>query len=160
MSEAVKIKELEKEQAPSIFENRLQLTESIVHDYFVTVEEKVTREDINRVDFWAHVAKKFRPFTKLRVTTDDAKFYAELLVVTSGSNWAAVRELCYHDLQKTLDAVPDYENKSTEYEVAWKGPTHKFCIIRKSDSAMIKKELPSRDAANTTLTEYIRAIAK
>lgn len=155
MTALAKVKE-----APAVFENRMQLTESIVHDYFFTVEEGVTLDDLLRASYWAHVAKKFRPFTKLRVTTDDAKYYAELIVVTAGSNWAVVREIVYEELESTLQEVPEIQDKSQLFTVEFKGPKNLWCIIRKEDSAMIKKEIVSKEAAYSALAEYVRAIGK
>jgi len=147
-------------EAPSVVNSRMQLSESVALDYFVTAESRVTRQDINRPEFWAHVARQLRPFSRLRVTTDDAKFIAELVVITAGSNWAVVREIFFIDLENALTAVPDLQYRENQFYIQYKGTKLKWSIIRKSDSAIIKSEIPSKDMAELALAEYVKVITK
>lgn len=159
MSEVAEKLEQPKE-APAIYEYQMRLTESVVLDYFITVDPEVTRADLLRSDFWMHVANSFKPFTKLRVAAEDGSFYAELMVLSAGRNWAAVHELGYYDLHAGAKAAEKALNEPKDFEVQWKGPINKYCIVRLSDKEIIQKNIEQKEAAYLKLSEYLKVINK
>lgn len=143
----------------SLMPDRIQIGEAARNVYFVTVEPHTTKEELMDPSFWAHVAPKLTPFSRLEVTTDDVQYFLELLVVNCGTKWAVVKELKYLTLNGDEDFI-EFENKMAEYEIKWKGPKLKFSVIRKKDNETMKDSMGSKEEAATFLREYIKVINK
>jgi len=156
MSEVAEKLEQPKE-APAIYEYQMRLTESVVLDYFITVEPTVTQADLLRSDFWMHVANRFKPFTRLRVAAEDGSYYAEYIVLSAGRNWASVFEIGFYNLHENAAKAGE---ATKEFDVLWKGPINKYCIVRLSDNELIQKGIEQKDAAYLKLSEYLKVINK
>lgn len=137
------------------YSNRLTLAETIRNVFQATVEPTISREDLRDPKFWCHVAKQFQPYTRIEVVTDDGQYFCELIVLSSGNNWAKVQELRYIELGSK---VADVDESRSEYEVAWKGPVRKHAIIRKADGEIIKEGFVQKDEADMAMRAYIKAI--
>ena len=59
------------------------------------------------------------------------------------------------------DLLSDGETPDAEvrHKVEWKGPQHKFAVIRLADSAQIKDGCKTREEAQLLLREHERVIA-
>jgi hypothetical protein len=121
----------------------------------VTVEDDVKKDDLLIDQFWAHVAHKFRQYDKIEVRTDDARFFAELLVIAAERNWAKVIFTNFVEIKQNQKDEPE-----SPYEIAHKGPHMKFCVIRKSDRHMLKEGCQTRKEASEWLESHIKAISK
>ena len=138
---------------------RLQVAEAVRAIYHATVEPNVTRDHLKDPKFWQHVAPKFRQGTRIEVVTDDMQYFCELLVIASGKNWAKVKELYFVDLSVT-DGFIETQVLKDQYQIEWKGPALKNCIVRISDKEIIKDQIQDYDSAALFLKEYIKTISK
>lgn len=118
------------------------------NEYFVTAEEGTPPEAVFEPAYWAHVAEKFRPYDVVVIGVDDEAWYMQAIVR------AVLPQSVYLSLlpgfPMTLDG-PDDQTFIDQYEVKWRGPHDKWCVMRLSDNLPVAKELPSRDAANRWL---------
>ena len=154
-SEAIK---LASRKVIEFMEQRLSLAEHARNLYQATVEPGVQREDLQDPSFWAHVSKKFEPGTMIEVVPDDFGFFCKLFVVDCGSNWASVKELQYVDM--TLCDIRRGDDISDGFEVAFKGSHVKWCVIRKEDKAIIKKEMGSESEAIKAMNQHVAVITR
>ena len=151
---------VEAREAPAIYEYQMRLSESVVLDYFVSVDEHVSREDLKSENFWKHVAPKLKPFTKLRVAAEDGSFYSELLVLNAGHNWAVVREILYLDLVKSSEKAMELVETSQPYITQYKGTIRKWCIVRQSDGSVIQDGIENKDQAFAALSDYLKVVSQ
>lgn len=134
---------------------RFKSAEYVANIWAITVEEGVTLKDIQSEDFFAHVAQQLKPYDKILVRTDDGAFYAELLVVRTGKTWAFTEVL----VNKELSAKVPEKSPSDDYQVAYKGPHRKWCIIRTKDKALVHEGEDSKESAYRWLAEYLQVAA-
>lgn len=137
---------------------RLKGREFANQDHAATVEQGTTVEDLKRPEFWSHVAPKLRPYDEIRVSVDDGTFYARLLVLSVGRNWAKTHVLENHTLtSKDVDMTQaeGYDG----YEVKYRGAHCKFSVIRKADSTVIHEGMTSKAEAETWLAGHLKQLA-
>lgn len=133
---------------------RCALGEQVNQTWIITAESGTTLEDIAKPEYFANVANKMRPYDKVFARVDTGEWYAELLVVSCGRAWAKTIPLQVVDfVGKETEVVP--RDGSDEYDVRYKGPHLKFCVIRKSDNEMIKDHLQSQAEANGWLASFL-----
>lgn len=135
--------------------NRRQQTEYTNTSWTVTAEEKTPYSRVLEPDYWSNAFSGMRPYDTIRVIAEDGAYFAELLVVDCGHGWVKVKELTKIELSE----VKNDKINTGDYEVAWKGPHHKWCVIRSSDNHLLKKELKSKEAGLSWITEYNKAMA-
>lgn len=123
--------------------------------YRVFVEPGVTKDDLIKPEMWAHVGHQLRINDKLEVLSEDGKTYAELLVASSGVNFAKVRVISFVTFEE--DIAPSEE--SAEYEAAFINNRYRFGVKRKSDNTWLVKELDTQADAEEWLANHRKAIA-
>ena len=142
-------------QAPKVekvlLDSRFGLAETKRNQWFATVPETVTPEDLLEPSYWAHVARTLRPLDEIIVTIDSCSWRVVLLVEDAWHNGARVIELSRNALAATTDAENDQGLR-----VQWRGPHSKFCVVRK-DGVTIKEKLPSREVAISHLTGILNS---
>lgn len=148
-------KEIKKSE---FYQHRFPLAETARNIFQATVEPDISREDLLEPEFWKHVSKSLRPYSRIEVVTDDGRFFAELLVLNAGDNWASVQELRYIELGLT-DAIKQ-ASAMDKFEVNWKGPHRKFAVSRKSDNEVIKDRMETKEEAFRFLSEHVKVIGK
>ncbi|MHB0965502.1 MAG: hypothetical protein ACYC36_03520 [Bellilinea sp.] len=132
------------------------------HDWVVTVEQGTTKKEILNPMFWSHISPQLSPYDRIELRIDDGIFFAELLVTACERTWAKVHVLHWHNMttadvaESQADEVIPAPGKG--YEVAWKGPHKKFCVIRKADQEIVH-EGDSKEGANAWLKDYITVVA-
>lgn len=138
--------------------SRFKLADYKRNEFRVSPEHGTTLEDIQKPEFWSHVAAHLAPFDTIEVIPEDGSFYAELLVITSGKQFATVKLL----RQVDLGAQPAKEKPAAQihpdYKVEWKGPTAKFCVIR-SDGEKMAEGLANKDEATAWLQDFLSKMA-
>mgnify|MGYP001606827478 CR=1 FL=1 len=93
-------------------------------------------------DYFGHRAELIQHYDEIRVIPDDGSWVAYLIVCEVGRNWVRTKLLAKHELTPdTKLAVP-----SEDYEIQFKGPLHKFCVIRRKDAQILKEGLNKADA--------------
>lgn len=131
--------------------------EHVSMTYAVTSDYGVTKEDILTPSYWAHVAQKLRARDIIRVLAEDGAFYAELLVTAADKTWAKVVITNFIDFNTEGKLTSEQvELVGKDYEVRFV-PTKKWCVIRKSDRAMVVESLHSKDDANSWLSIHLKA---
>lgn len=114
--------------------------------WIVTADNGVSPTDLLQPSFWDRVSSRLRPGDRIRVDAVDASWLAELLVRTASRTEAKVVMLNFHDLNK-LDKAAKELNEADPIEVVYKGPTLRYCVVRKSDNARLVEKLETREQA-------------
>lgn len=127
--------------------------------WIITAEVGVTREDMVKPDFWAHVASLFRPYDRIEARCDDGTFFAEYLVLTCDRTFAKVKELSYISLTSKDVSKTQLENDLELYYTKFRGPHCKWSVLRKSDDSVMVEKLGSKDDANAWLVNHKKVIA-
>ena len=111
--------------------NRLHLAEHRRNIFDVVPEHGTPFDALMDSGYWAHVSAKLKPGDRIEVRAEDGSYYAELIVQDAGRLYAKVAVLTH----VKLDAVEVKEGGLSldGYEVAWKGPQLKWCVLRGKD---------------------------
>lgn len=134
----------------ALTQDKLHNAEYVRNIFCVTPEMGVELKDMLKPDFWAHVAAKFRPSSRIEVLSEDSTWFAELLITSCGRNWASVSVLRFVELAEAATPAPREE----EYEFQWKGQNKLHCVIRKADHAIVKDGFPTKAEAVKWLQGY------
>lgn len=123
--------------------------------YFVFVDADVSKEDLLDPKTWAHVGDRLKMNDKIEVLSEDGRVYAELIVASSGVNFAKVRLIqfvCFDDDIQPAEDGDDYEAKFISNR-------YKFGVYRKSDKQWLAKELDTQADAEEWLANHRKALA-
>ena len=129
---------------------RMSLAEQVRQDWVVNAEFGTTVADVLDPQYWAHMASQMQAWDRIDVRLETGEWLLELLVINTGRNWAQVHLLKQHDLEQRSETMP----AAQKHKIEWKGPQHKWCVIRLADSEMIQRELASKEAAGQWLAAY------
>jgi hypothetical protein len=134
---------------------RMQGAEYLRNEWICTAEEGTLVEDVLDPGYWAHIAGKLTVYDRIEVRVDTGEWLLELLVKSLGRNWAQVALLHHHDLAgKVITA----EAPSDEFEAVYKGTLRKWCVMRKSDNAVLHEKAESKAGALEWLAGYERTV--
>lgn len=128
--------------------------------YCIGVEPGASLEDVQKPEFWAHVAAQLKPNDRIEVVPHDFAWFAELIVMTCDRTWAKTAllrfvELTGHEVSHEL-RVP----LSAGYKVEYKGPTKKHCVIRESDKTIVQEGIALKAEAERWVAEHVQAMAR
>jgi len=118
-----------------------------------TLTPDQTPEDVMRPDFWSIPAKRISAGDFIDVRTEDGRFYMELYV--TDANDIGVRVQILRNIP--LDGHIEGDIETAGYVVQWKGPSWKFCIVRRIDNTVAAKNLPTKEAAALWLQDNAKA---
>jgi hypothetical protein len=132
--------------------NRFHLAEFRRNIFDVIPEHGTPFEALLKEGYWAHVSAQMKPGDRIEVRAEDGSYFAQLIVQDAGRLYARVAVL----MHVKLDAIEVKEDglKAGEYEVAWKGPQLKWCVLRGKDKL---KDGLTKDAALTWMNEHMKA---
>lgn len=133
--------------------SRLKQAEFTRTIWSVEVEQDTPFEEITKPEFWAHVAAKLKPLNRIEVFEESGKYWAELIVLSTGKMEARVAVLRKIDLQTPAAAVVDLG----EHEVNWGGPHQKHRVVRKSDKEVVKDGFGTKEEAQQWLADHLKA---
>jgi hypothetical protein len=137
---------------------RYSQSEYANRNHTVTIEQGTTIEEVANPAFFAHIAHKVSPYDVIRVLSDDGTIYAELLVRSVGRAWVATQPLHWVNLTTVdVELTQAQQNERSGYLVVHKGPHLKWCVVRRTDSAMIHEGDASEEACNSWLGDYLKA---
>lgn len=122
--------------------------------YMATVPKGTTKEQLQQPGYWAHVAAKIRPWSRIDVQAEDGSFFAELLVLATDRTWARVRCLSFHNLTDTEMSQSDAAKIMGDYEIKWRGPK-KWSVVRRNDSSVINENMHNEADARKWLEVHI-----
>ena len=145
----------EANRAPVIPNGRIKLAEYERQDWIANIEYGTTPEDVVRPSYWALVASQMKPYDHIEARAEDGSWIAYLIVTGCDRVWARVAV----DRIIKLTTQDVALSQQVSHEVVWKGPQHKFSVIRLSDQERIKDGFQSKDDASTWLKEYERTVS-
>lgn len=148
--------EEKKREVPPVVPTRIQPAEHGRNVWLIDAESSEHPEDFLKLEFYAHVAKNFRPFDHIEIRTDDGQYWCELLVLAADVTWAKVKLLREH----RLEYVEQQAIGATDFEVSYKGRVRLWCVIRKSDKSAVSEGHNDRGAANAWLDNYQRTVGR
>lgn len=136
--------------------DRVHPAEQVVWPLVVNAEPETTKEDLTDTAYWMHVTRWMRSGSRIDVRADDDSWLAEMYVRAVGENWADVVILHFHK----LGASEVQADTAAKFEVRHRGHQDQWCIVRKSDNEVIRRGMPTRERANTELTDYMKALRR
>lgn len=134
--------------------DRYSLDEHVNANHTITVETGTTPEDLLNPALYANISNRMNAYDHIRVRTDTGEWYAELLVLDCGKNWARVVQLYFIDLRGKETELPD-NDVYNKFAVMHRGPHLKWCVIRKEDKEPIKEQCNSKQEAQSWLSSYV-----
>lgn len=136
---------------------RLREAEMERHVWTHTSAPGVSFEDMQKPDYWSHVAAQLRPCARIEVICEDMSWFGELLVIDADRLWAKVAPLRFVELASK--EVPA-EIAASGYEVAYKGQEKKHVVIRQSDKAIVQEGIAKKADAEAWIKEHVKALAR
>lgn len=124
--------------------NALQGGEFARMQWVVEIEPGVDPQHLLKTEFWAHVAARLQPYHEIVARTKDRAWWAHLLVVDCGPQWASTR---FISGPLRLDLSADQTSDIGEHTVAYEGLALGWTVRRKSDAAVIERNLSTRASA-------------
>ena len=123
--------------------NNLQMAGHYREAWEAVVPPETTVEDLERSNFWVHVAKRLRRQSKIDVLWEDESRYAELIVLSSGTGFAKVKALRVVE----FDTAVENDAPLDGFSVKWGGPADKFRVVRDSDNVEMRKDFVKKTDA-------------
>lgn len=133
---------------------RFSRSEYVNTDWTVTVEAGTSLEDVLNSAFFANVAAQMHPYDHIRVRVDTGEWYAELMVLDCGRNWAKLFKLCEHKLTRE----EHNEEIDSQFTVKHLGPHKKYAVIRKSDNETLRDGFTNKHDANAWLASHLLSL--
>jgi hypothetical protein len=120
-----------------------------------TPEAGVALDSLLDPAYWAHVAKRLKPWDWIEVRAEDGAYWALLLVIDASATSAKVQVLHRVELQ----AVKPEDAPAAPFKADWGGPTHKHRVLRLSDKQVMKTGFATKDEAEQWIKSHMRAMA-
>ena len=143
-----------KKSLPVIMPARFGLAESKRNDWIADIPSGVTLEDVMEPSYWAHVGEQMQPLDHIEVRAEDGSWIAYLLVKMCERNYAKVAL----DRIVKLEVSAEAPVESIKHKVEWKGPHHRFVVIRTADSQMLQNGFATRDLAAAWLKDHEKTV--
>lgn len=145
--------------AKSVARAHFKMAEYDRQIWVVTPEEGTTPADVMRPDFWTHVAEQLKPWHRLEVRGFDGSWMVDLVVLAAGPLWAKVEVIGGPwDFAKISTASKVPVPETNEFEVKWRGPSLRWCVMRTSDRKPVKEELATKDEAALWLAKHLEMV--
>ncbi len=147
--------------APKVSSSRFKGAEFMRHVWRVTPERGTTIEQLQKPEYWSHVAANLRPYARIEVVPEDGEYFAEFIVTQCDRLFAKVALICHiplHEAAPVADAE-FAEDDNADYQFKWKGPALKWVILRKADGEKVAEGFESKDAAKLGLKDYLKKAA-
>jgi hypothetical protein len=123
--------------------DRWQLGEFLNARHAVCLPAGTPFANVLSPEFWANIVR-LRPDDIIEVRTEDRKFYAELLVLARGRNWATVAVI-RNPVELKSAALPPSDTSA--YKVEYAGSHAQWRVLRASDNSVMRDKFPTEDAA-------------
>jgi hypothetical protein len=134
-------------------EARHQVAAYAHNRWAATLEFGVALEEALKPEFWAHVAKRFKPGDIVEVRADDGSFYADLYVRAVGAVFAKVEVLFAKELGAGLAADTD------KLDVKWNVGKRCFSVVRKSDNSVVREGFQIKEDAIAWMNDHNKQMA-
>lgn len=154
MSEVVELKKPNgKGNVPVLMPERFGLAESKRQDFVVDVAMGVLVDEIVQPSYWSHVAGQLYAGDHIEARAEDFSWIAHLIVKFAEKNYAVV----HLDRVIQLEKVDLNPVASAKHRVEWKGPMHRFCVIRVADSEKVQGGFKTRGEADDWMKNHEKA---
>ena len=147
-SEAVKVK-----IPPKLTPDRFKSAEYTRNIFAITPAAGTSVEHLLRPEYWAHVASKLVPHTRIEAISEDNAWFAEYIVLSNGPTSANVKLLRYVSFE-AKDLAQLSQSSESQFDIIWAGVKARHRVVRKSDKAIIKEGFSTRPEAITWLRDY------
>ena len=148
------LKQIER-RSPIIHPTRMKLAENERQDWIVNAELSHTVEDLTNPGYWAHMASLLTPYDHIEVRAEDGSWIANLIVIQTDRSWAKVMLVSKFNLLET-EVAP---SSMAKHKVEWKGPQHRFAVIRLADQVVVRSGFQNKDEANSWMREHEKVIS-
>ena len=152
--------------APRLTIDRFKDAEHVRCIFAMTPAINTEISHLMKPEYWSLVAAKLHPAARIEVLSEDNAWFAELIVMSTGPNWAKVKLLRYVQLDNTVkqSKVPEPTHNeeapqtdpvvSSQFMVEYAGVKAKHRVVRKSDKAVLKDQFPTNAEAVKWMQEY------
>ena len=140
--------------------------------FAIKVDEGTVLQDVIKPTFWTHVAARLKVTDQIEVLCDDLTWYAELIVLHIEGPLVKVRPLLYValtrsgedkgkvNLMEVAEDQQDIEFKKPEFLIKFI-PSKGHCVRRRgADQPWLWTDLPSKEAAQKKIAEYLKALRR
>ena len=138
---------------PVLMPERIGLAEDKRHDWVVDAEFGTTLEQVLEPSYWSHMASQMVPGDHIEVRAEDFSWVAYLIVHYSERTYAKV----VLDRIVRIESSSEAPAVSLKHKTEWKGPHHKWVVIRISDSQMLHSGCKTRIEADEWLRNHEKA---
>ena len=142
-----------RKQMPVLMPDRLKLAEAARRDWVADVEIGVSIEAILDSSYWSHAGPHLNAGDHIEARAEDGQWVAYLYVFYAERTFAHV----VLDRVLKIKANEIQPQESIKHRVEWKGPHHKFGVIRVADAKMLQADFKTRDEAVIWLRNHERA---
>jgi hypothetical protein len=130
--------------------------EQVRNIWAITTEYGTTREDIEKPEYWSHVAARLRPRDRIEVMSGGGDFYAEYMVLSRDRTWAKVVATTYIDLTKAGAVSAEQAISIMDgYEIKHRGPK-RWSVLRKDDRAVLQEGMQSEEDCKKWLEVHLK----
>lgn len=132
---------------------QLKLANSSRNIWTYTPPASASLKDLQDPSYWANVTGKLRPLDRIEIVPEDMSYFAELIVLASGRNYAKVKLLQKFDIdEKEVEADKD------EYRIHFV-PSRQFRVTRIRDNKIMQENLQTKEDAATWLAMHRKEVA-
>lgn len=155
---AIVATEPEKPKALKLPERRFQLAQSVRNIWHATVDPAWPRDVIFQPTFWGHLRSSGRPAPgdEIIVRPDDMSWRAWLEVTDVGPQSATV--VLIHMSERADKALEQKAGAVENFEAKWRGPFHKWSVVRTSTNAPEQTGFDSRETALRWIVDNQRTL--
>lgn len=124
--------------------------------HVLDASEGTNVQDLTDPGYWAHLGQRLKPWSEIMVRANDGLWYARLIVLEAGRNWAKVHVERVEYLTTAEVAITQADSMSP-YEIKFRGPHSQWSVIRKSDQAVVHEGDATIDGAVAWLKGRLQA---
>ena len=135
---------------------RMKPAEFARNVHVAVAHESNVPDDLSAPHYWAHVSTQLRPWELIEVRADNGLWWAEVLVLEAGRNYARVHVLRVIDLSKSAVKSAD-TIQIGGYEISFRGEFAKWSVIRQGDRAVVRDQLGTQGEAVNWVNERLKA---
>lgn len=131
---------------------QIQGAEFVRNVFAISVPAGTKVADILAPECWMHVASKLSKGDRLEIYPEEGAYFAELIVVAAGKNWARVVLAREISLEAADTSVPIGEELYTK----WSTPTTGFRVHRRLDKQVLKDGFPTKEEADKWIANFYK----
>ena len=109
--------------------------------------------------YWVHVAAKLRKMSIINVLSEDEHWFAELIVLGSGTGYAKVKCLRHVNFYDEGAKAEEESSIPSDLLVKWAGPHDKYRVERVSDKHVLKSGFQKKQDAESWARQHEALIA-